>query len=84
MKFEEFIHKGVAPNGSIKRGGAVRTKGAIIIGLGKGCGLSGCHCSDGFYISLVMPRNKKGEVRGIKVKFEDVKEIERIMREAKL
>lgn len=79
MKFEKFIHKGVNADGTVKSGGGVTTKGGIVILKGTGCGATGCHCSDGFMISVVMPR-KKGVVEGIQVTFDSLEEMNQALR----
>jgi len=76
MKIETFEHN-TNKDGTIKgKGrGAVITEGAIRIYKGHGCGLKGCHCSDGYGISIIAPRDKKGKVKGVKVSFKNLKEM---------
>ena len=73
MKITKFKHKEVEKNGIIKSGGAVITKGGIIIVKGS-CDLLGCHCSDGYFLSIVLPLKNK-IVEGIEVRFKDYKEM---------
>ena len=75
MRIEEFIHNDVSADGRVKSGGVVCTTGDVIIGRNKGCSLTGCHCSDGYYISLVLPLTD-GIVRGIKVTFGSEEEMD--------
>lgn len=72
MKIRKFKHIGVAKNGKVS-GGAVKTKGDIVI-IDGSCGALGCHCSDGYSISIVMPL-KKGVVEGMQVTFENREEM---------
>jgi hypothetical protein len=79
MKFEESITDNVESNGKVKDGGAVVTKGTIRMSTGEGCGLKGCHCSDGYWLSVVLPwefvkcddKGSFGKVKSIKVIFDD-------------
>ena len=81
MKMEEFVHKNVKADGTFEKElGAIHTDARVIVGHGEGCGLPDCHCSDGYYVSLCLPRNAKTkEVRGIIVRFKDAKEMKRIL-----
>ena len=76
MKLEKFKITGVNKQGIVKKGGSVNTKGGITIIQG-GCSLNNCHCSDGYSITLTLPRNKKGEVEGIICKFDNITEMKR-------
>ncbi|MFA5300530.1 MAG: hypothetical protein WC389_20275 [Lutibacter sp.] len=60
MKVTTFKHENVNPNGTFKdKRGAVCTDGRISASTPKGnCGLKGCHCSDGHWISIVKPRTE--------------------------
>lgn len=79
MQIKEIIHKNVLPNGTLtNKPGAIETKGKVILGSGEGCGLPNCHCSDGYFISIIAPL-KDGEVRGMKVQFDDEKEYKEFM-----
>lgn len=85
MKITKILYKGVNKDGVCKSGGAVETKGKIIIGRGEGCPLhdSGCRCSEGYYITIVKPL-RKGIVEGLKVDFENKKEYNKFMRQREL
>ena len=75
MKLTKLIHKNVLPNGTFSdKSGAVITTGSVRMGKGEGCSLDGCHCSDGYYITILMPL-KNGKVEGMKVEFENKKEM---------
>lgn len=75
VTFEKFQHKNVDVSGSVKGGGAVITEGAIRMSVGEGCGLPGCHCSEGIWITIIMPRTKDGIVEGIQVRFRNKSEL---------
>ena len=76
MKIETKKHIGVKPDGTFKNKlGAVETKGKIIMSNGEGCGLSGCKCSEGHWLTIVQPRTSKGVVKVVKVVFDDSKEM---------
>lgn len=77
MKIEEFIHRGVRKDGTVKGGGAVHTDARVIIIRGS-CGLGNCHCSDGYSLTLGLPL-KNGIVRGLKVKFDNKAEMKKIL-----
>lgn len=72
MKMTKWKHVGVKKDGVVfESGGAVNTKGAIRMSNGEGCGSKGCHCSDGHWIMICMPRTAKGVVDGVTVKFDN-------------
>jgi hypothetical protein len=74
------LHKGVNANGTFKKEkGAVITEGCLRIFRGQGCGMDGCNCSDGYSILLLLPRDKKGNVRGINIVFDNIKELDAYM-----
>lgn len=81
MKFEKIIHTGVEADGKLKNGGAVEVDGKVIVTRGN-CGSDECHCSDGFFLTIIMPRRKLtkggkyGIVEGIKVQFDSLKDLE--------
>ena len=75
MKIEESVVKNVLPDGKVLDGGAVITKGGVRMSTGEGCGIPGCHCSDGYWISIILPRNEKGEVRSVRVIFDSLDEM---------
>lgn len=76
MKITKFKHE-CNEKGVCKGGGAVVTEGAIRISRGEGCGIKNCHCSDGCWISIILPR-KRGIVEGVKVQFKDLTEMDRM------
>lgn len=81
MKVEKFIHTGVKPDGTFENeAGAVHVEGLVMMGTGEGCGLSGCHCSDGYWITIGLPRTKEGVVEGIKVRFDNKREFDKFIR----
>jgi len=75
MKFEKVKIIGVAKDGKVKSGGSVVTKGDIRIFYGNGCKTKECHCSDGYSISIIMPRTSKGVVEVMKVIFDNYNEM---------
>jgi hypothetical protein len=80
MKFEKFKHTGVKKDGTFEdEPGAVVTNGAIRMSMGEGCGLKGCHCSDGFWITMVMPLDA-GIVEGVKVTFDSRREMNKFLK----
>ena len=76
MKIESIKYVGVNEEGLVASGGAIKTGGSVMMGYGEGCGLGDCHCSDGYWISIVKPRTKDGVVEGIRVVFNDVEEMD--------
>jgi hypothetical protein len=92
MKFEKYRYENVEPDGILTKRfkyraiqreeqGEVLTKGGIFCGVGKGCGLSGCHCSDGYSISITLPRTEEGIVEGILVKFDSREEMLNVLKD---
>jgi hypothetical protein len=79
MKIEKILHEGVDKNGIIKEGGAVGVDGDILVGRGQGCGLPNCHCSEGYWLSLILPRSDKGVVEGVKVVFANKQEMDKYL-----
>lgn len=79
MKIESFTIVDVNETGKVKKGGAVETKGLIRMSAGDGCGLDGCNCSNGYWISICQPRTLLGEVSGVTVHFDDKEEFELFM-----
>lgn len=75
MKITKFKHVGVSKDGLVKGGGAVETEGALRLGRGEGCGSKDCHCSEGFWLMIAMPRTPKGVVEGITVRFDSKAEM---------
>ena len=79
MKITKFKHEGVLPDGTFKnKTGAVNTIGGAIMSAGEGCGLEGCHCSDGYWITISMPL-KDEIVEGISIHFEYKEEFDLFM-----
>jgi len=74
---------GVREDGTIEgRPGSVTVEGGIRMAYREGgCGLIGCNCSPGFWISRSTPRNEKGEIEttirrfNSKNDFEDAKKL---------
>jgi len=85
MKIESIDYEGVRKDGLFKHEeGSVCTKGLVRMGRGDGCGLKGCRCSPGYWITIMLPRTQKGEVHGIRVVFKDKREFERFMRDGEI
>jgi hypothetical protein len=82
MEITTFKHERVKRDGTFEdRPGAVETDGAVLRSQpGGGCDLSGCHCSDGHWITIVAPRDSYGIVTGITVKFDDQKEMDKFLK----
>ena len=75
MYIKKFRHANVLADGRIIGGGSVETKGSIRMSSENGgCGLSGCHCSDGHWIMIASPRTDDGVVEGMTVKFDNYDE----------
>jgi len=53
--------------------------GKVIIIKGS-CSLKNCHCSDGYHLTIIMPRTKKGIVEGIHVEFKDKNEFMEVLK----
>jgi hypothetical protein len=85
MEIRKFIHREVQPDGTIKnkgrQRGQIETSGGILISAkGGGCGSPGCHCSDGHWISISLPRTKNGIVQGLTVQFDSPAEMEKFFK----
>lgn len=79
MKIKRWKHKNVKSDGTFKNQlGAVHTKPRVNIIRG-GCGLKGCHCSDGYYLVINEGRNKNGSVNGLTVTFKNKEELVSIL-----
>lgn len=74
MRIEFEGMEGIRPDGSCKDGGAVETSAGIRMGLGNGCGIPSCHCSDGYWIS-VCSEVRHGKRIMARVIFENKKEM---------
>lgn len=80
MNFEKIVYTKVSTNGTmINKPGSIITNGSIIIINGK-CNLPNCHCSDGYSLTVSMPRTIKGKVELIKVTFKDRKEMKALLK----
>lgn len=79
MTTKKIIHENVLQDGTFSdKSGAIETKGWLRTGRGEGCGLPGCHCSDGYYVSIGMPL-KDGKVEGIITYFKSKKEMDKFL-----
>ncbi len=78
MKVEKFKHN-IDSNGKLKSGGAVYTKGRLLMSRGEGCGLDNCKCSEGYWLTLVLPI-KNGVVEVTKIKFDDLSEMNKFVK----
>jgi hypothetical protein len=79
MNIELFKNKDVDKNtGVVKSGGAVHTEGLIRGSAANGgCDLENCKCSEGHWLSIVLPINNKNEVSGVTIRFENELEKEK-------
>lgn len=85
MRIEKFVHRKVRQDGTfVNERGAVETRAMIRMSSGEGCDLEDCHCSDGYWISIGLPRTSGGIIEGIKVKFDDKKEFDKFMKNRQL
>jgi len=82
MRTEHFKHEGVKPDGTFENEpGAVITTGGVRMSANNGgCGIDTCHCSDGHWISIISPRTEQGIVEGMKMIFDNKKEMEEYLR----
>lgn len=79
MNIEWFAHYGVAANGEVASGGAVCVDGDFRQSPPNGgCGLPGCNCSEGQWISKIYPRTADGVVAGFVAHFDNRKEFENL------
>jgi hypothetical protein len=76
-----FKHEHVNKDGTFERElGSVHIEGHITISHPKsGCGMDGCNCSPGHWISVALPRTNKGIVRGMTIQFKNRKELEKYL-----
>lgn len=86
MKITAFKHEGVLFDGTFKdKEGVINVNGGIIFSeLNGGCGLEGCHCSDGHWLVITKPRTNHGIVDGITVAFEDMEEMTKFINDVEL
>lgn len=82
MRTHTFKHINVAPDGKVKDGGAVGTSKRVSLSMpGEGgCGLDGCHCSDGHWICISEGRDADTSVvQGITINFDSKKEYDKFV-----
>jgi hypothetical protein len=85
LEIHKIVHQNVNPDGTfLNARGAVMTEGGILMSAGEGCSLPDCHCSDGYWITIMLPRTKDGIVEGVTVKFSSKREFEKFMRTRRL
>lgn len=76
MEFRKILHTNVNRDGTFSnKTGAVVTTGSVRMSKGEGCGLYGCHCSDGYWITICMPL-KRGKIEGINITFSSKEEMD--------
>ena len=81
MQIKKIVYENVLPNGTFKDDlehvkGSVETKGLLRMSTGEGCGLTGCHCSDGYWMTIGLPITIEGKVEVIRVIFSDKTEMD--------
>lgn len=70
MKIEWFATEGVDADGHVAAGGHVCVDGAVRKSPPEGgCGMAGCNCSAGYWISRIYPRTPDGIVAGFQAHF---------------
>ena len=76
-KIEKVIHEGVLPDGTFKNEpGAVVVNGSVRMSQKEGgCDVKKCKCSNGHWLSIVMPRTENGIVECISVTFDSQEEM---------
>ncbi len=80
MKIEKFVNTGVNKDGIIEGGGAVITDGGIRMSPPNGgCTIETCSCSEGHWLSIILPRTEDGVVEGVKVKFDSAPEMTQLL-----
>lgn len=73
MKIIDITHKiKNIKTGECINGGAVETGKNVKVGCG--CGLPGCHCSDGFWLCINRGIDKNNKVKVTSVRFDNKKE----------
>jgi hypothetical protein len=77
MRIESYEHRDVKSDGTFEHElGAVYADGGINVSSPDGgCGMDGCNCSPGHYISVSLPRTKDGIVRGVTFRFKSREEL---------
>ncbi len=83
FNIQKIEYHGVLPNGTFANGspGAITTTGSFRMSAKQGCGMQGCHCSPGYWLSVVLPRTATGDVNGYHVKFRDRKTMRKFVSE---
>ena len=91
MKIKHWTHNRVKPDGVVldENGfhcGAVGVVPSISMSSDDGgCGLEGCHCSDGHWLVIGFGRNEKDEtVSGVTVYFDNYDEMQTFLSEREL
>ena len=78
VRTTEYTH--VEPDGHLAEGGSIEVKPLIRMSRGEGCGLKGCDCSDGYWISVSAGRTSDGVVKSMMVEFKNKAEFDKFMR----
>jgi hypothetical protein len=79
MNITQFKHTGVKKDGSFEnKSGAVGTEGGVRMSQSHE-DTCDCGCSPDRFISIIMPRTKKGVVLGLTVTFDDAEEMSQFM-----
>lgn len=76
VTFEEM--DGINEDGTVISGGAVGTEEFFRMSRGEGCGTPGCHCSDGYWISMGT-KVMDGKRKIMKVKFDSLAEMNKFV-----
>lgn len=79
MEIKWFAHNDVDPQGGGAAGGQICVNGDLRQSPPEGgCGIPGCNCSAGHWISKIYPRTEDGIVAGFTAKFSTREELEGI------
>ena len=86
MRIEKYVYEHVNENGTFPNPeeGAVETRGVVRMSTGEGCSLEHCHCSDGHWITIGLPRTPEGVVEVMTVYFDDGAEMDAFLHYHKL
>jgi hypothetical protein len=80
MKTTTFRHENVLSDGTFSnKSGAVVTTASVTMSYNNesgGCGLSGCNCSPGHWLSIVKARTDDGIVEGFTIHFDNKNEMD--------